>query len=154
MRTLAILLAACVAASCVRARTDPATGKVDVDVENPLKKGEVWNAKLAGQGNYTGVSGTAQATSINGQMTATIGVTGATPGATLPWHVHEGKCGSGGAIVGDPGAYTPLTVGNDGAAQGNAQVGVTLNEAKEYHVNVHASPSDMATIVACGELDD
>ncbi len=154
MRTFAIVMLACLAASCVRTRTDPATGKVDVDVENPLKKGEVWNAKLAGQGTFTSVSGTARASSINAQMTANISLTGATPGAVLPWHVHEGKCGSGGAIVGDASAYTPLTVGSDGTAQGNATVGTTLHEARDYHVNVHASSSDMATIIACGELDD
>ena len=155
MRTFAILMLASLAtAACVRTRTDPATGKVDVDVENPMKKGEVWNAKLAGQGNYPSVTGTAQATSINAQMTATIALTGATAGATHPWHVHEGKCGSGGAIVGDPSAYTPLTVGSDGTAQGNATVSTTLHEAKEYHVNVHLSPTEMGTIIACGNLDD
>ena len=154
MRTFAILMLACLTASCVRTRTDPATGKVDIDVENPMKKGEVWNAKLAGVGNYPNVTGTAQATSINAQMTATVALTGATPGATHPWHVHEGKCGSGGAIVGDASAYTPLVVGSDGTAQGNATVAHTLHEAKEYHVNVHASASDMGTIIACGNLDD
>ena len=154
MRTIAILMLAGLAASCVRARTDPATGKVDVDVENPQKQGEVWNARLAGQGNFTSVTGTASATSINAQMTANISLTGATAGAVYPWHVHEGKCGSGGAIVGDASAYTPLTVGSDGTAQGNATVGTTLHEAREYHVNVHASASDMATIIACGNLDD
>ena len=154
MRTIAILLLAGLAASCVRTRTDPATGKVDVDVENPQKQGEDWSAKLAGQGNFTRVSGTARAVSMNAQLTANVSLTGATPGAVHPWHVHEGKCGSGGAIVGDASAYTPLTVGSDGTAQGNATVNATLHEAREYHVNVHASASDMATIIACGNLDD
>ncbi len=154
MRTIAILLLAGLAASCVRTRTDPATGKVDVDVENPQKQGEDWNARLAGMGTFTSVSGTARAVSMNAQMTANVSLTGATAGAVLPWHVHEGKCGSGGAIVGDPSAYTPLTVGTDGTAQGNATVSTTLHEAKEYHVNVHASATDMGTIVACGNLDD
>ena len=154
MRTIAILMLAGLAAACVRTRTDPATGKVDVDVENPQKRGEDWNARLAGQGNFTRVSGTARATSINAQMTANVSLTGATPGAVHPWHVHEGKCGSGGAIVGDPSAYTPLTVGSDGTAQGNATVGTTLHEARDYHVNVHASTGDMGTIIACGNLED
>ena len=38
--TVAVALAALFSAACVRTRTDPVTGKVDVDVESPTKRGE------------------------------------------------------------------------------------------------------------------
>jgi hypothetical protein len=57
-------------------------------------------------------------------------------------------------IVGDPSAYPLIRVANDGTASVNALVGVSLDEAKDYFVNVHASPTNLQTIVACGDLDD
>lgn len=156
MRRLMALLAASsvvFAGACVRTSREPATGNVDVDIESPTKSGEDWSAGIAAVGG-SGISGTAKALVAGGESNVTISLAGASAGGTLPWHIHAGKCGSGGPIVGDASAYTPLTVGSDGRAAGNARVAVSLNEATDYYVNVHASPSDMATIVACGELDD
>jgi hypothetical protein len=45
-------------------------------------------------------------------------------------------------------------VGGGGTATAQAHVPVELNEARRYIVNVHASPIDMGTIIACGALDD
>lgn len=154
MRKLTIVLVSGLVLACVRSQTNTATGDVDLDVESPTKRGETWNANLTGQAGFPTVTGTARAEVAEGRTTTTISLSGATPGGTHPWHVHEGKCGSGGAIVGDAAAYTPLSVGAQGTAQGNATVSLTLNEARDYHVNVHASPTDLATIVACGNLDD
>ena len=43
----------------------------------------------------------------------------------------------------------------DGRASAEASLtGIELNEAKRYYVNVHASPTDLATIIACGPIDD
>ena len=154
MRILPLLLLAATAVGCVRTSTNPATGKVDVDIESPMKKGEDWKTILAGTGMYTNISGNAGALVAEGRTNATISIRGAQPGAVHPWHLHLGRCGSGGAIVGDAGAYTPLTVGNDGTAQGSATVMVRLEESSEYHVNVHLSPSQPETIIACGNLED
>lgn len=153
MRTTTLLLLAVLTSACVRARTDPVSGQTDIDVESPTKQGEDWRASLTGQGSYTSVVGTANADVLDGQTSTSIQISGATAGAVHPWHVHEGKCGSG-AIVGDPSAYTPLTVGTDGRATSTAKVAVALNEAKDYHVNVHLSQAEMSTIIACGDLQD
>jgi hypothetical protein len=154
MRMLALLAAASLAAACVKTATNPVTGGVDVDVESPTKHGEDWNARLTGQGANSSITGDFKAAVISGASDFTVNISGAPAGAVLPWHVHEGTCGSGGPIVGDASAYSPLTVGNDGRAQGQAKVSVSLNEATKYHVNVHASPTQLATIVACGDLSD
>lgn len=154
MRTIVLAVAALVAAGCVRTQTDPATGSTDLDIESPTKQGEDWDGRLTGQGIYSGVSGGTNANVVDGRTMVSVNIMGATPDAVHPWHIHEGKCGSGGPIVGDPMAYPPLRVGADGRAADNAEILVGLNEAKDYFVNVHASTTDLATIVACGDLDD
>jgi hypothetical protein len=158
MRTLALVLAACVVAGsvgCVRVHRDPATGNADVDVENPLKAGEDWRANVTGRATWTAISGTATARVEGDNTLVTLVLTGLPPGGPYPWHVHDGTCEGGGPIVGDAAAYPPLTVGADGRAEANARLlNLKLNEAKQYHINVHRSASDQATIIACGKLDD
>ncbi len=155
MRTIVLCISLAAAAACTpRIHTDPDTGRVDVDMQPVTQRGEVWNATLAGQGGFAGVSGTSRATVREGHTIATIALSGARSGGVHPWHVHEGKCGSGGPIVGTMNNYPPLQVGSAGQATAEAHLMLQLNEAREYHVNVHASPSEMGTIVACGALDD
>ena len=154
MRRLSLVLVMLLSAACVRTRTDPVTGKVDVDVESPLKKGEDWRAKMTGQGAFTAVQGEAKASVLQGQSTVTVTLTGGQQGGSHPWMVHEGKCGSAGAAIGAAGAYPPLVFNAEGRAEATSQLSVALDEAKDYHVRVHASQADMATVVACGDLSD
>jgi hypothetical protein len=89
-----------------------------------------------------------------GTTVATVSLTGAKPGAVYPWHVHVGKCGMtpGGKVWGDGSAYKPLTAGSDGTAKGTATISMAVPTSGDYYVNIHASPSDMGTIVSCGNL--
>lgn len=153
MRVVLVLLVAGLVTGCIRTSTDPVTGAVDLDVESPTKQGEDWKARLE-SASYPGIAGEALARVYNGQTEVTVVLTGAPTSIAYPWHVHEGTCGSGGGIVGDPAAYGLLRAGSDGRASGNAKLAGTLDEAKRYHVNVHASPSAMGTIIACGNLSD
>lgn len=99
------------------------------------------------------VEGNAAVRELEGGRTGvTIEIRGAASEAMLPWHLHEGVCGSGGAIVGDPAAYPPLAAGLDGSASGEATIDVALSPGADYHVNVHKSPSETETIIACGDL--
>jgi hypothetical protein len=154
MRHTALLLAAFVAVGCVRTSTNPATGKVDVDVESPTKTGEDWKARIAGVGSYASLTGNSTVLVNKGAMSARINLMGGDQGSRHPWHVHEGKCGTGGPIVGNPAAYPPLVVTSDGKATASADLTVALKEAMDYHVNVHESSTNMANIIACGNLDD
>ncbi len=154
MRVLTLVCAAAALAACTpRINTNPETGKVDVDMEPVTQRGEVWNAAIASQGG-SAVRGTTTATVREGHTAANISITGGTPGGTHPWHIHEGTCASGGPIVGPANAYAPLQVASNGAATAEAHLMLTLNEARDYHVNVHASPSEMGNIIACGPLND
>jgi len=156
MRIACIIAAALTVAGCSqtpKVETDPRNGRVDVDVERPGQP-ETFNARLSPVGG-SGVSGTATARDMDGSTHASVSISGGRSGGVHPWHIHEGKCGDANPpIVGPASAYTPLTVGGGGTATAQAHVPVELNEAKNYIVNVHASPTNMGTIVACGDLDD
>jgi hypothetical protein len=155
MRIANIALAVLVVAACSRVpkvETDPETGTVDVDFER-IGQSERFTARLDPVGG-SGVSGRAGADGMDDATHAVIAVQGRA-GATYPWHIHEGRCGDANPpIVGPASAYPPVQVGSGGRGTATAHVPVELNEARDYIVNVHASPSNLGTIVACGDLND
>ncbi len=117
-----------------------------------------WNATLATPAGLAGalqVRGTGwmgPRENDSAQIEAHVSITNAAPGGRHPWHVHRGQCGSDLGILGPADAYSVLEVGGDGKAEGEAKVAVPLPRQGEYFVNVHASPSNMGTAVACGNL--
>ena len=155
MRKLSLCLAATLAlGACVRTATNEATGKVDVDVESPTKKGEDWKAGLKGMGNFTSVNGQVKANVLEGKTMASITINNATAGGQHPWMIHEGTCSMPGQAVGMASDYPLVSIASDGRGTASANIMARLDEAKQYVVVVHASQSDMTTVVACGELDD
>ncbi|MGH7557228.1 MAG: hypothetical protein ACREMD_05535 [Gemmatimonadota bacterium] len=115
-----------------------------------------WESAIVANPGF-GLAGEASIRDLDdGQTRIALEIRGAEEGATLPWHVHTGDCVTGGGIVGDPSAYSPLTVNADGEASANATIDVTLDPDPDadYHINVHKSPSETETIVACGELQE
>lgn len=117
----------------------------------PIYEPAEWNATLEPRGG-TDVRATARAVTTPGQTAVAINMAGGTAGATNPWHIHRGTCGSGGAIVGDPGAYPPLRPTSAGGATATAHVRVQLVPGEDYHVNIHRSPELLDQIIACGNL--
>ena len=122
-----------------------------------LGVGDRWNASLTTPADLIGaiqVSGTAwmAADQDPTQTRASASVANATPGGEHPWHVHVGRCGSNGAIVGDASAYRPLKVGGNGRAEATAKLNLPLPRSGEFYVNVHASATNLGTIIACGNL--
>jgi hypothetical protein len=111
-----------------------------------------WNATLAGTGANVTVTATARAVTGIAQTAIAITLSGGESGGTHPWHIHEGRCGSGGAIVGAAGDYPPLRPGSGGNASASARIAVELVDGRDYHVNIHQSPEALGTIVACGAL--
>jgi hypothetical protein len=153
MRRLILTMAAFAVVGCVRTAVNEETGQVDVDLESPTQRGEDWNGSLTPQTGYA-VTGSFRAIYFEGRTDVTINIANASPGQTLPWHIHEGSCGNDRGIIGGASNYPPLVVGSNGTATGRANVMALLDEAKDYFVNVHASPTNLGTIVACGDLDD
>ena len=149
--------ALCLAAlgtACVRTRTDPVTGRVAVKVQNPLQKGQDWNARVTGVAPNASAVGSARAEVLGGQTTVSLRVTGLTGGATLPWRVNEGRCDEPGAQVGDAALYAPILVSGQGVAEATARVPQALEITRKYKVRLFASPADSTTEVACGDLSN
>lgn len=157
MRIASIAVVLALAAGCThtpRVNVDPETGRTDVDVER-VGTGEMWTGQLRAVGSVTTLSGSASVQVTDDMTHAMVSLAGMPMGASYPWHVHEGMCGDNGPIVGPANAYPLLTAGSDGRANAEAHLAnLELNEAKSYYVNVHASTSDLGTIVACGPIDD
>ena len=102
--------------------------------------------------NGSTVSGTSTATPRAGDSLAvSIRIKGARTGDSNPWHLHSGGCDSSGAVIGDPGRYTPMTIEAGGTGEATALVKTILTVGVPYSVNVHRSPSDM-DVIACGNL--
>jgi superoxide dismutase, Cu-Zn family len=114
-------------------------------------QGMKWTATLKPETGST-VAGTATLGpgSSAGTSVATISITGGTPGASYPWHVHMGKCGAGG-VFGGGASYKPVKAGSDGTGTSTADLKAAAPTTGDYHVNVHASSTNMKT-VACGEF--
>jgi len=110
-----------------------------------------WETTTAGQDAYPGRVAATVATGITGTV-AHVSLAGGTSGATHPWHIHRGTCGNDLGIVGAADAYPALRPGGDGRANASATVNVALVPGDSYFVNVHASPQNLGTIVACSNL--
>jgi len=116
-----------------------------------------WTATLSAPSTYTGDehvfgSATVKPDKSGKGFTASVNIAGATPKSTHPWHVHRGTCGNDQGVVGAGSSYTPITVGDDGKGTSTATVSAPLDPNGSYIINIHASPTDMKTIVACGPL--
>jgi hypothetical protein len=117
-----------------------------------------WNGTLSSPPELAGVSAVrgsgwmAANPKDPGQTQAYISISNAVPGGLHPWHVHRGQCGSDQGVLGPADAYKPLKVSGDGKASANAELPIPLPKSGSYFLNVHASRSNMSTIVACGNL--
>lgn len=129
---------------------DP-TDIVDDD-DDPVET--VFSTTLTGTDEYPEVSGEGEVVSLDTEFTASVSISGAEPGQEHPWHVHEGTCESGGAIIGPADSYPFLEVDDDGNANATVTIFDTaLVEGNDYHINVHLSEDELQTIVACGDLN-
>lgn len=158
MRLLAILPALALAAAACTPHYSTAGTSGETPAPSASAAGDMagmthYMANLAAMNGST-VHGTAMVHSMTaGQQTVEIQISGGTPGATYPWHIHTGSCSDGMTpVVGNGSVYTALGTSGDGTASLTATIPVTLDANQRYHVNVHASPTDMGTIVACGDL--
>jgi hypothetical protein len=117
-----------------------------------------WNAtlstppELAGALQVTGTGWMGYREKDSSQTQAHVSIDNAPPGGRHPWHVHRGKCGLDQGIFGPPDAYPLLKVGGNGHAEADADLPVAMPREGQYFVNVHASPTNMGTIVACGNM--
>ena len=154
MRIAKLTVAFLLVAACSRTvKVETADGKADVDIQAPNVP-ETYSGTLASMSG-SAITGTSSGQTGADKTTVTVNIAGATAGATHPWHIHEGTCADANApVVGAASAYPALVVGADGRATAQASLTVGLNEAKNYIINIHQSPTNLGTIVACGDFND
>lgn len=132
-----------------------ATPTTELKASEAARRNE-WKASLFTPSGLAGamqVRGTAVwARDGDAKSIATVSISNATPGGLHPWHVHRGRCGDNGPIVGDASAYKPLAVDAKGAAAATAHLNVPIPDRDSYSVNVHALATNMGTIISCGNL--
>jgi hypothetical protein len=117
--------------------------------------GERWNATLATPSGLAGavqVRGTGYLARDPGGSKAVIHLSNATPGGVHPWSVRVGHCGTENPVFGDPSSYPNLKVDNDGTAQTSATLSTPFPTSGQYSLEVRASPTNMGTVIACGNL--
>jgi len=112
-----------------------------------------WHADISGIGQFASIRGTSDIVlASDGQsFSATTEIMNGVAGNIYPWHVHFGTCAATGAIVGAT-VYPELVVDSDGRAIASVTVAAPLDAATPYSVNLHLSPDNIATIIACGDL--
>jgi len=95
------------------------------------------------------VNGTVQvAENVDGGARVTVTLQNTEDGQMYPSHFHEGDCGSGGEIV---YPLEPLPGGPESiVTEVDASVFDIINS--DLYINIHRSPDDLGTIVACGEV--
>ena len=79
-------------------------------------------------------------------------ISGDTPGALRPWHLHTGVCGEHGPIVGPEQFYAKIRINARGNGVAVIDLPIPFPEAGALFVNVHESMKAMGTIVTCGQL--
>lgn len=99
--------------------------------------------------NNSGESGTATLTKENGTTKVVVTLTGQSEDADQPAHIHVGSCATIGAVL------YPLNNVVDGKSETiiNAELAEILSAAAEISLNVHMSPLDLGTYVACGDIE-
>jgi hypothetical protein len=80
----------------------------------------------------------------------------AEPNASLPWHIHNGACGSAGEILGSESAYPALQVSGGGTAEATVTLAIRPSKTGSYAVQVHkgtAAPDKPGSdVISCGDL--
>lgn len=97
--------------------------------------------------NDSGITGTATLSpTSDGQVDVEIELDGS-DGGPHPAHIHRGSCADL-----DPNPAFPLEDVVDGRSKTTVEVDVADLTADEYAINVHESPENVATYVACGDV--
>lgn len=87
---------------------------------------------------------------------AVVAMTLGGPSGTYIWHIHEGKCGSLGVLMGDKSNYPPVQVGDSGQITFRVSLNFPPPAGGSYAIEVHqgSDPGSEGNVVACGTLKE
>jgi hypothetical protein len=107
--------------------------------------GRTLTLNLVAQGN-SGVSGTATFTEMAGGRTQVVVRVSTGGNATMPAHVHDGRCPTPGAVV------HPLNTVQNGTSASEINASIASLVAGTFAVNLHKSPQEASIYVACANV--
>jgi len=134
----------------------PTTSLGDVNASHgtALPGAGAFKAEINPLNNGT-VTGIATMSGGEGGNTTVVAMTLGGPRGTYIWHVHEGKCGNLGTLMGDKSNYPPIQVGDSGKVTFRTNLNFYPPSGGTYAIEVHqgTDPGSEGTPVACGTLN-
>jgi hypothetical protein len=113
-----------------------------------------WSAELAPPNGAIGPHGSVvleQGRRPNSTRVRIV-ISGDTPGALRPWHLHTGLCGEQGPILGPEQSYARIRINARGNGVAVIELPIPFPETGAMFVSVHESLKAMDHIVTCGQL--
>jgi superoxide dismutase, Cu-Zn family len=113
-----------------------------------------WSAELAPPAGAVGPHGTVilEPGRQPNQTRVRVVISGDTPGAVRPWHLHAGVIGDSAPIVGPPAAYSAIRINKRGNGVAIINLPIPFPETGALFVNVHEAVHAMEHVVTCGQL--
>lgn len=114
-----------------------------------------WSAELAPPNGALGPHGSVvlERGKTPNHTRVRVVISGDTPGALRPWHLHAGICGEQAPIVGPEQSYAKIRINARGNGVAVIDLPIPFPEAGTLFVNVHESMKRMDHIVTCGQLE-
>jgi hypothetical protein len=113
---------------------------------------ETWTAMLSAPSTGMGGTATLSPGVTYRETSASITLSGATPGAVHAWYVQLGECGHDRGILAGPQAYAPVRVDREGAGRSTVTLPFTVPTNGHFFVSVRQSDAESSPVVACGNL--
>ncbi len=105
--------------------------------------------------NGSGISGVVQITEkATGGTRILVTLQGLAPGHTYPDQLHAGDCGSEGSTVVPLQSVPETSAGLSDSSLTDADASFDSIAKQNLYLSVNASPNDLKTIVACGEVGE
>ncbi len=113
-----------------------------------------WSAELAPPAGVTGPHGSVvvEPGKQPNHTVVRVVISGDTPGALRPWHLHRGHLGDSSPIVGPEQSYARIRINARGNGVAVIDLPIPFPDTGDLFVSVHESLKAMGTIVTCAQL--
>ncbi len=130
-------------------------GEVNAPAGTAVPGGAAFKAEINPTNNGT-VTGFATMSGSQGGNSTVVAMQLGGPPGTYIWHIHNGKCGSLGAVMGDKSNYPPVQVADSGHVMFRTNLNFYPPAGGTYAIEVHqgSDPGSEGNVVACGTLKE
>lgn len=113
-----------------------------------------WSAELAPPNGAVGPHGSVvlEPGRLPNHTRVRVVISGDTPGAVRPWHIHAGVCGEEAPIIGPQQPHDRIKINRRGNGVAVIDLPIPFPESGALFVNVLESVNALNHIVTCGQL--